>query len=204
MLFIDYVNVLFSSNSQRQAGLNPDLICCLSIMSMFSFQAIHNRSVHLALILSVVYRLCQCSLFKQFTTQDYYLWSRFSCLSIMSMFSFQAIHNSAGVYSRCWFVVYRLCQCSLFKQFTTGIVDKNGNRMLFIDYVNVLFSSNSQLPSIVWTVIRCCLSIMSMFSFQAIHNGMCQLFSVCLVVYRLCQCSLFKQFTTDERTWTIL
>ena len=42
-------------------------------------------------------------------------------------------------------VVYRLCQCSLFKQFTTVAHRQGGNRQLFIDYVNVLFSSNSQL-----------------------------------------------------------
>ena len=41
---------------------------------------------------------------------------------------------------------------------------------LFIDYVNVLFSSNSQRISLLLKLTQRCLSIMSMFSFQAIHN----------------------------------
>ena len=118
-LFIDYVNVLFSSNSQRYDMDSKGRNCCLSIMSMFSFQAIHNAS---ALIMSptlVVYRLCQCSLFKQFTTEGRFSVQGKRCLSIMSMFSFQAIHNSVLVNIAKAYVVYRLCQCSLFKQFTT-------------------------------------------------------------------------------------
>ena len=48
-----------------------------------------------------------------------------SCLSIMSMFSFQAIHNQKSGNTPGAEVVYRLCQCSLFKQFTTlRIVEK--------------------------------------------------------------------------------
>ena len=171
-LFIDYVNVLFSSNSQRPKLCSTHQSGCLSIMSMFSFQAIHNlrgeRSARPP-----------------------------SCLSIMSMFSFQAIHNGVEEFVQQGGVVYRLCQCSLFKQFTTYEVRPTHAGWLFIDYVNVLFSSNSQPVISKGKNTRSCLSIMSMFSFQAIHN-LQEHHRVCLmVVYRLCQCSLFKQFTTE-------
>ena len=169
-LFIDYVNVLFSSNSQHLVMKIESGQCCLSIMSMFSFQAIHNEPPPQTSSPDVVYRLCQCSLFKQFTTDDGdslevralfidYVNVLFSsnsqlsniarkteksCLSIMSMFSFQAIHNPKEENPATVAVVYRLCQCSLFKQFTTVIELQLQQESLFIDYVNVLFSSNSQ------------------------------------------------------------
>ena len=169
-LFIDYVNVLFSSNSQHADRHGRGIGCCLSIMSMFSFQAIHNRRLKILFFIQVVYRLCQCSLFKQFTTVSIKTHTFMSCLSIMSMFSFQAIHNKGEWCLQPLNVVYRLCQCSLFKQFTTNDVWEAQQEALFIDYVNVLFSSNSQL-----SVVR---------------------IRIFLVVYRLCQYSLFKQFTT--------
>ena len=118
--------------------------CCLSIMSMFSFQAIHNETVISFNPNAVVYRLCQCSLFKQFTTQASQQTRQSCCLSIMSMFSFQAIHNLGVGTAQIPGVVYRLCQCSLFKQFTTSRLLSDCLALLFIDYVNVLFSSNSQ------------------------------------------------------------
>ncbi len=139
-------------------------------MSMFSFQAIHNPYPCYSSRNSVVYRLCQCSLFKQFTTSRTTTKLSTRCLSIMSMFSFQAIHNIAN----------------------KRIVDHK----LFIDYVNVLFSSNSQLVNGYVRMLISCLSIMSMFSFQAIHNCRTRTEWGLWVVYRLCQCSLFKQFTT--------
>ena len=141
----------------------------------------------------------------------------------MSMFSFQAIHNYPCFEHIDTTVVYRLCQCSLFKQFTTRQVAQFTVSGLFIDYVNVLFSSNSQLTSIdvshidvvyrlcqcslfkqfttakdITTNDICCLSIMSMFSFQAIHNTTEGNWKDVSVVYRLCQCSLFEQFTTSS------
>ena len=139
-------------------------------MSMFSFQAIHNFVVRFAVEVVVVYRLCQCSLFKQFTTNDrpqrQGLWLFIDYVNVL----FQAIHNMCREYIPLPLVVYRLCQCSLFKQFTTADTHCGMYGELFIDYVNVLFSSNSQ--RFVWQCVpgRCCLSIMSMFSFQAIHN----------------------------------
>ena len=150
-------------------------------MSMFSFQAIHNLRVNIR------------------------LW--WGCLSIMSMFSFQAIHNVVTPASISAKVVYRLCQCSLFKQFTTRCGRCALCRSLFIDYVNVLFSSNSQHQWRVPTASRCCLSIMSMFSFQAIHNEGWYRHGPRHVVYRLCQCSLFKQlggFGIDWIIWVLL
>ncbi len=146
-LFIDYVNVLFSSNSQLSEGL----VKCDD----------------------VVYRLCQCSLFKQFTTRQARRSSddRLFIDYVNVLFSSNSQHAAK---IRTFFdVVYRLCQCSLFKQFTTIGVETCSLEALFIDYVNVLFSSNSQHSMI----LRHC----------------------CLVVYRLCQCSLFKQFTTEKR-----
>ena len=165
-------------------------------MSMFSFQAIHNRKQAQVIASYVVYRLCQCSLFKQFTTGGggSYIWwrlfidyvnvlfssnsqrlnvariSQARCLSIMSMFSFQAIHNLHSL--------------------------QDAEIVLFIDYVNVLFSSNSQPAEPPSYPRVSCLSIMSMFSFQAIHNWLAGVLGSSSVVYRLCQCSLFKQFTT--------
>ena len=221
LLFIDYVNVLFSSNSQPLVIPFEEKVSCLSIMSMFSFQAIHNSERVAESHDAVVYRLCQCSLFKQFTTRLWFKYvddvlfidyvnvlfssnsqpcssvcsAKVSCLSIMSMFSFQAIHNLmiAVIFITMLFidyvnvlfssnsqhllltlhkhqVVYRLCQCSLFKQFTTHNQSCIPLVKLFIDYVNVLFSSNSQHVVTNNCVVYCCLSIMSMFSFQAIHN----------------------------------
>ena len=86
----------------------------------------------------------------------------------MSMFSFQAIHNQVWQVCSVPIVVYRLCQCSLFKQFTTPVASPHSIAVLFIDYVNVLFSSNSQRRLVSTRATSCCLSIMSMFSFQAI------------------------------------
>ena len=64
-----------------------------------------------------------------------------------------------------------MCQCPLFKQFTTRLVAYDADMAVFIVCVNVLFLSNSQLPHIA----------------EKIHIG----------VYRMCQCPLFKQFTTS-------
>ena len=116
----------------------------------------------------------------------------------MSMFSFQAIHNTWNDGGQPRAVVYRLCQCSLFKQFTTAYRVLQTFPALFIDYVNVLFSSNSQRQYDRRNDLGRCLSIMSMFSFQAIHNGASTAPAKRTVVYRLCQCSLFKQFTTER------
>ncbi len=164
-LFIDYVNVLFSSNSQLKKELPFFLQSCLSIMSMFSFQAIHNISPIPLISALVVYRLCQCSLFKQFTTIDPLFLFLSGCLSIMSMFSFQAIHNHSLLLLCHNLVVYRLCQCSLFKQFTT---------------------SNTAT-----TYKICCLSIMSMFSFQAIHNEPSRFIFRCKGTFFFGQCQIF-------------
>ena len=165
-------------------------------MSMFSFQAIHNASVSFlyAWMLFIDYVNVLFSSNSQPIRE--LMAAGWSCLSIMSMFSFQAIHNRYERKRETEPVVYRLCQCSLFKQFTTGGKHIGRSFLLFIDYVNVLFSSNSQLPTAVCRHRGSCLSIMSMFSFQAIHNYLQYYSRGYLVVYRLCQCSLFKQFTT--------
>ena len=66
--------------------------------------------------------------------------------------------------------VYHQCQCTLFKQFTTRMFTTFIHLWVFIINVNVLFLSNSQLPSFC------------NFKFDG--------------VYHQCQCTLFKQFTT--------
>ena len=167
-------------------------------MSMFSFQAIHNSRSKLGAQPMVVYRLCQCSLFKQFTTADdhreHSRWLFIDYVNVLFSSNSQRWHPSFQREN----VVYRLCQCSLFKQFTTYLTRATHQGWLFIDYVNVLFSSNSQHRVAGIEVRSCCLSIMSMFSFQAIHNAQTSRRDKHKVVYRLCQCSLFKQFTTKR------
>ena len=197
MLFIDYVNVLFSSNSQPIPARTEAFGSCLSIMSMFSFQAIHNSEKRQSSSRSVVYRLCQCSLFKQFTTAVNIAHQLRPLFIDYVNVLFSSNSQRWAMAALRTGVVYRLCQCSLFKQFTTTGANLCGTDMLFIDYVNVLFSSNSQLKLAFGDAEASCLSIMSMFSFQAIHNHGCCRITANKVVYRLCQCSLFKQFTTD-------
>ena len=67
--------------------------------------------------------------------------------------------------------VYRMCQCPLFKQFTTRLGVLSPTPLVFIVCVNVLFLSNSQHKAYPCNG----------------GNG----------VYRMCQCPLFKQFTTE-------
>ena len=141
------VNVLFSSNSQQSFEAQINRMSCHLSVSMFSFQAIHNNSLSISGYRVVVIYQCQCSLFKQFTTTRAFLMMvrvlsfisvnvLFSsnsqlifrlckfptgCHLSVSMFSFQAIHNSvASLMPRLLVVIYQ-CQCSLFKQFTTSI-----------------------------------------------------------------------------------
>ena len=137
---------------------------------MFSFQAIHNCQFRRYKDLSVVYRLCQCSLFKQFTTLNE---ARNTIARLFIDYVNVLFSSNSQPWRSTWLitpVVYRLCQCSLFKQFTTIKEIKKYGLLLFIDYVNVLFSSNSQPYSLTIKSLNSCLSIMSMFSFQAIHN----------------------------------
>ena len=163
---------------------------------MFSFQAIHNPHARLVAEVDIVIYQCQCSLFKQFTT--HFIIARSSgllsfisvnvlfssnsqpnlggrqreknCHLSVSMFSFQAIHNSSAV------------RISL--------------PLLSFISVNVLFSSNSQQGKVFFHQPHNCHLSVSMFSFQAIHNQ-CGLHvgGPEIVIYQ-CQCSLFKQFTT--------
>ena len=171
-LFIDYVNVLFSSNSQRWILSYRLQKCCLSIMSMFSFQAIHNaqmqrlRSLKLFIDYVNVLFSSNSQLYRLVASKAK------SCLSIMSMFSFQAIHNPLFSWNVMFLVVYRLCQCSLFKQFTTW---RSGG------------------------AVGCsCLSIMSMFSFQAIHNEPSRFIFRCKGTIFFGQCQIYF-----SRCWKI-
>ena len=119
-----------------------------------------------------VYRMCQCPLFKQFTTntpQRYNLfWVFIVCVNVLFLSNSQHEHgcNIQGL------GVYRMCQCPLFKQFTTNTPQRYNLFWVFIVCVNVLFLSNSQ------------------------HNLMTG--EIKKGVYRMCQCPLFKQFTTKR------
>jgi len=61
--------------------------------------------------------------------------------------------------------VYRMCQCPLFKQFTTVFYYSSPRVAVFIVCVNVLFLSNSQLGYETYTDFPRCLSYVSMSSF---------------------------------------
>ena len=114
--------------------------------------------------------MCQCSLFKQFTTSGMRNWERDRLFIVCVNVLFLSNSQQESYCHIHWPVVYRMCQCSLFKQFTTVSLLNCGGHLLFIVCVNVLFLSNSQRWAVPW--FRGC------------------------VVYRMCQCSLFKQFTT--------
>ena len=61
--------------------------------------------------------------------------------------------------------VYRMCQCPLFKQFTTGCAAAHTVVKVFIVCVNVLFLSNSQRQDRPSSRHSGCLSYVSMSSF---------------------------------------
>jgi len=117
-----------------------------------------------------VYRMCQCPLFKQFTTTVGMFGDAVKvfivCVNVLFLSNSQQYSITYGVVRG----VYRMCQCPLFKQFTTVAIVFIVTDMVFIVCVNVLFLSNSQrrMPT------------------SARLRG----------VYRMCQCPLFKQFTT--------
>ena len=88
------------------------------------------------------------------------------------------------------------CQCPLFKQFTTLLIDQNHTIKVSIINVNVLFLSNSQRS---WQ----CYGLFSGVNYQC----QCPLFKQFTTLLRMylrmrsgvnyqCQCPLFKQFTT--------
>jgi len=115
--------------------------------------------------------MCQCPLFKQFTTyvKDYIDDPEvfIVCVNVLFLSNSQLkvlkMNNKEGV--------YRMCQCPLFKQFTTVQERLAFEHQVFIVCVNVLFLSNSQHKEVAGNH----------------YKG----------VYRMCQCPLFKQFTTD-------
>ena len=117
-MFIVCVNVLFLSNSQHAPMLR-------------------QRSTG-------VYRMCQCPLFKQFTTNFVLVvmvvMVFIVCVNVLFLSNSQRIGEETIV-SR---GVYRMCQCPLFKQFTTEEELRMLANEVFIVCVNVLFLSNSQ------------------------------------------------------------
>ena len=88
------------------------------------------------------------------------------------MFSFQAIHNSMPSWQRTNQMSKNLYQCFLFKQFTTIIVNFKFILKCQRTFINVFFSSNSQLFPILSLFLSNVKEPLSMFSFQAIHNSL--------------------------------
>ena len=138
---------------------------------MFTFQAIHNRSCRHVVNLSNVKEL-------------------------LSMFTFQAIHNSTllNIYNKQMSKSYY--QCLLFKQFTTAfsvsLVFSQCQRAI----INVYFSSNSQPPRRSGRRSGNVKELLSMSTFQAIHNFRSCRHSSPGMSKSYYQCLLFKQFTT--------
>ena len=114
--------------------------------------------------------MCQCPLFKQFTTRSHdsidVVWVFIVCVNVLFLSNSQLTDRG----NMKPFGVYRMCQCPLFKQFTTTSCVKEPQMGVFIVCVNVLFLSNSQRLTTSHRVLK--------------------------GVYRMCQCPLFKQFTT--------
>ena len=109
--------------------------------------------------------MCQCPLFKQFTTAvgaaGGILGVFIVCVNVLFLSNSQ-LSNTGNSYQ---LGVYRICQCPLFKQFTTRQADKPQQHMVFIVCVNVLFLSNSQLSNNSLLSAYRCLSYVSMSSF---------------------------------------
>ena len=139
-----YINVFFSSNSQRMEALVTDFTRCQRSISMFSFQAIHNWWKYILLLNIDVKGLYQCFLFKQFTTGCRAVSLPYRCQRSISMFSFQAIHNRVCKLMKTAMDVKGLYQCFLFKQFTTALQLPCHHALMSKVYINVFFSSNSQ------------------------------------------------------------
>ena len=83
--------------------------------------------------------MCQCPLFKQFTTGDVVVAEKTAvfivCVNVLFLSNSQrGVCPCIGVLSD-----YRMCQCPLFKQFTTIVVDVRLAAQVFIVSVNVLF-----------------------------------------------------------------
>ena len=138
-VFIINVNVLFLSNSQPRI-----------------FRGLQNVGV---------YHQCQCSLFKQFTTIRRTVRHRLMVFIINVNVLFLSNSQLNSKHGSCINGVYHQCQCSLFKQFTTGCQLSILYFVVFIINVNVLFLSNSQLNLCIEFCNSWCLSSMSMFSF---------------------------------------
>ena len=88
--------------------------------------------------------MCQCPLFKQFTTNSTtrnVLGGVFIvCVNVLFL-------SNSQLYADTFMQrvsVYRMCQCPLFKQFTTKAISILSGFLVFIVCVNVLFLSNSQ------------------------------------------------------------
>ena len=96
------------------------------------------------LTLNVVYHQCQCSLFKQFTTEDRHEDCRHGLFIINVNVPFLSNSQLHHLQEFHLLVVYHQCQCSLFKQFTTNLRLTQLHHQLFIINVNVPFLSNSQ------------------------------------------------------------
>jgi len=109
--------------------------------------------------------MCQCPLFKQFTTRM----AAGSLLRLVFIVCVNVLFLSNSQPSASpptpTIGVYRMCQCPLFKQFTTWGRVQPRTAAVFIVCVNVLFLSNSQQQRHNTHRPRRCLSYVSMSSF---------------------------------------
>ena len=109
--------------------------------------------------------MCQCPLFKQFTTEfsDNYIHEGVFIVCVNVLFLSNSQQQRQSDFSRSG--VYRMCQCPLFKQFTTAVLGVDMYDKVFIVCVNVLFLSNSQQYGVASLPVVRCLSYVSMSSF---------------------------------------
>ena len=165
-----YYRVFFSSNSQQGAEGDGFAAECQRATIVFSFQAIHNAHIDINSVRGNVKELLSCFLFKQFTTVLLCVCLFVKCQRATIVFSFQAIHNHAGL------------------EPTSDAMSKS--------YYRVFFSSNSQLSiGRYWKTTKCQRATI-VFSFQAIHNSPFHDHFRGDNVKELLSCFLFKQFTT--------
>ena len=113
----------------------------------------------------------QCLLFKQFTTQSKYIFaplsmskSYYQCLLFKQFTTRRWWIGAGGGMSKSYY------QCLLFKQFTTVEAARPADGGCQRAIINVYFSSNSQrcrkYMNYLWNVKE----LLSMSTFQAIHN----------------------------------
>ena len=168
------VNVYFSSNSQLVDPNDLPKWDVKELLSMFTFQAIHNW---IFLLLVVCFR-CQRTIVNVYFSSN-------SQPAVTVMF----------VVSGCQRTIVNVYFSS-----NSQPTSQSDNLRLRCQrtIVNVYFSSNSQQILSSPKITRDVKELLSMFTFQAIHNNFHNLSRTSLMSKNYCQCLLFKQFTTSK------